>query len=93
MPSSDKQKSSLVTIFTLCNVMVGASILTMPYSFYNSGLLIGFTISFLSFVFQMRTCILIVRSTLPHDDYYDTIRKYWGPVGFYLYVGGTMFMA
>jgi len=41
----------------------------------------------------MRTCVLIVRSTMPQDDYYDTIRKYWGPVGFYIYIGGTMFMA
>ena len=72
------QKSSLLTVFTIWNVMVGASILTMPYAFYNSGLIIGFVITFFSFFAQLRTCIYVTRSTAPDGDYYDTLRKYWG---------------
>jgi len=87
---NDVQKSSLLTVFTIWNVMVGASILTMPYAFYNSGLIVGFFITFLSFFAQLRTCIYVTRSTDPTGDYYDTLRKYWGLKGVQTYLGFTV---
>ena len=45
-----KSKCSMTAIFTIWNVMVGASVLTMPYSFYNSGLITGIIITFASFI-------------------------------------------
>ena len=67
--------------------MVGASILTMPYAFYNSGLIIGSVITFFSFIAQLRTCIYVTRSTNPEGDYYDTLRKLWGFKGVQIYLG------
>ena len=67
------KKSSLITVFTIWNVMVGASVLTMPYAFYNSGFIIGFFITFFSYFAQARTCIYVLRSTQSEGDYYDTL--------------------
>ena len=79
-----KSKCSMTAVFTIWNVMVGASVLTMPYSFYNSGLIIGIFITFASFIIQMRTCIYCLRVANDNadEDYFDMIKNYWGKKGF-----------
>jgi len=64
--------------------MIGSGIVTLPWTFYHSGMILGITICFTSFVVSLRTCILILRLTGPGDDFYDTMRKYWGKPGYYL---------
>ena len=47
--------------------------------------------TFLSFIFCMQSCIYICRTTMPEDeDYYDTIKKYWGSTGYKLYYCGVI---
>ena len=70
--------------------MVGSSIVTIPYAFYNSGLLVGLILTFLSFLLCMQSCIYISRTCVEEDDYYSTIRKYWGTTGFCLYYSGVI---
>ena len=50
----------------------------------------GIIICFLSYVVSLRTAILILRITGPGDDFYDTMRKYWGTSGYYIAVIGTL---
>lgn len=70
--------------------MIGASIVTLPWAYSNSGIILGIIITFISFLVSLRTCILIYRLTGPGIDFYDTVKKYWGGPGYYLMVVGTL---
>jgi amino acid permease len=78
------------TTFACWNTMLGSGIVTLPWTFHNSGVVLGFIISFLSFAASLRSCIIILRLTGPKDDFYDTMRKFWGKPGEYLAISGTM---
>jgi amino acid permease len=45
-----EQPSSIATVFTLWNALVGGSIITMPYCFYTSGIVVGSVVSFISYL-------------------------------------------
>jgi amino acid permease len=70
--------------------MIGSGIVTLPWTFMQSGILVGIIISFISFVVSLRTCILVNRVCGPNDDFYDTAKKYWGTSGYYLAMVGTL---
>jgi len=72
--------------------MVGAGILTLPWAFSHSGIVLGLIVTFISFIVSLRTCILILRLTGPGDDFFDTTRKYWGTIGFLLMTVGNLTM-
>ena len=64
--------------------MIGSGILTLPWTFYHSGMILGTIICFLSYLASLRTCHLIYIITEPRDDFYDTIKRYWGKGGYYM---------
>lgn len=70
--------------------MIGSGIVTLPWTFYHSGILLGTLICFTSFLVSLRTCILVLRLTGPKEDFYDTMRKYWGKPGYLIAVIGTL---
>ena len=70
--------------------MIGAGIVTLPWAFSNSGVVLGLIVSFISFLVSLRTCILILRLTGPGEDFYDTCRKYWGTTGYLIMLLGTL---
>ena len=72
--------------------MVGSSVIAIPYAFYNSGLLVGILLSFLSYVTSMQTCIYIARTTQTGNDYFDAIKVYYGSIGYHLYLGSLTIM-
>ena len=76
------KQSSLMSILTCWNTMMGAGIVTLPWAFSHSGFLLGIIICFVGFLVSLRTCILILRLTGPGDDFFDTCRKYWGMPGY-----------
>jgi amino acid permease len=82
--------TSMETTFSCWNTMLGSGIVTLPWTFYHSGVVLGSIISFLSFAASLRSCIIILRLTGPKDDFYDTMRKYWGMPGYYVSMGGTL---
>jgi amino acid permease len=49
------EKSSFTTVFTIWNLLAGPSVLALPYAYYNSGLLVGILITFLTYVASLRT--------------------------------------
>lgn len=88
---SRKQKqSSIATIFSFWNTMIGSGILTLPWTFYHSGMVLGTIICFLSYLASLRTCHLIHIITEPRDDFYDTMKRYWGKGGYYMASIGTL---
>ena len=70
--------------------MIGAGIVTLPWAYSCSGIILGIVITILSFLVSLRTCILIYRLTAPGEDFYDTVRKYWGNFGYYLTIISTL---
>lgn len=77
-----QKQSSIRTTFTCWNTMLGSGIVTLPWTFYHSGFILGTLISFISFIVSMRTCILVMRTTGPGEDFYDTMYRYWGQPGY-----------
>jgi hypothetical protein len=43
------QQSSLITIFSICNCMIGSSLTSLPWAYSQSGLVLGVLISFVLF--------------------------------------------
>mmetsp|Transcript_34136 Transcript_34136/g.24646 ORF Transcript_34136/g.24646 Transcript_34136/m.24646 type:complete len:86 (-) Transcript_34136:1310-1567(-) len=72
--------------------MLGSAILSLPWAFQGSGLLLGIIISFTSFVISFYTCKLIVETAGDDPDYCDTLRKYFGMQGYYIALIGPSFV-
>eukprot|EP01121_Diplochlamys_sp_Union-15-3_P012982 TRINITY_DN3960_c0_g2_i2.p1 TRINITY_DN3960_c0_g2~~TRINITY_DN3960_c0_g2_i2.p1 ORF type:complete len:358 (-),score=26.03 TRINITY_DN3960_c0_g2_i2:23-1066(-) len=80
-----KQKS-LVTIFSLWNTMMGSSLLTLPWGFSESGLIMGIITLLVVGVLTWYTCTLIVKHGLNRPDgsnveLFDLCKEHFGKVG------------
>lgn len=64
--------------------MVGSAMVSLPWAFQTSGVLLGLTISFTSFVISFYTCNLIIMTAKDDKDYIFTLKKYYGPIGYYV---------
>ena len=58
--------------------MIGTAVVSLPWAFQQSGMLLGCLITFASFVVGLYTCILIVNATGTDADYSVTAKKYYG---------------
>lgn len=85
----DKVDDSVV-IFSLWNLMVGTTIVTMPWAFQQSGMILGFIIALCSFIISYYTTTLVVSSAGNDPDFCITLKKYYGNVGYYAGVGSNL---
>ena len=76
-----KKHSSISTIFSVWNTMVGSSLLTIPWAFSNSGIVLGIFISFITFIIAFYTCNLYIKLAGNDTDFADTVYKYFGKYG------------
>lgn len=67
-----KKISSVMTIFTIWNTMVGSSLLTLPWAFAHGGLFVSFIIALICGLSSMYTCLLIVGNAKNELDFGDT---------------------
>ena len=58
--------------------MVGSSLLTLPWAFAHSGLLLGVLVALLCGLSSMHTCVLVVQDGGPDPDYGDTVGRWLG---------------
>ena len=79
-----KKQSSITTIFTCWNTMIGSGIVALPWTFGQSGFLLGLIICVIGLIISYRTCILMIRSAGNDPEYFDTLYKYWGKWAYYL---------
>ena len=80
----DGNKSSNMSIIFSCwNTMVGSAVVTLPYSFQETGIVFGIIISFVSFLTSYYTCALIIETAKKDQDYCFTLKKYYGKIGYY----------
>ena len=78
------KSSSLVIIFSCWNTMVGSAMVSLPWAFSESGIILGILISFTSFIISYYTCALIIITAKDDSDYVFTLKKYYGMKGWYL---------
>jgi amino acid permease len=63
--------------------MIGSGIVALPYTFHESGVVLGLIITLLGLVISYRTCILIIRATGNDDEYFQALYKYLGSWAYY----------
>mmetsp|Transcript_55529 Transcript_55529/g.76355 ORF Transcript_55529/g.76355 Transcript_55529/m.76355 type:complete len:152 (+) Transcript_55529:173-628(+) len=74
---------SFTTIFAAWNNMVADVLITVPWGFQESGMILGIILTFLSFIASYYTCYLVV-ITAGHDaDFTDTVKRHFGKTGFH----------
>jgi amino acid permease len=84
------KQSSITTIFTCWNTMLGSGIVALPWTFSNSGFLLGIIICLVSLGVSYRTCILMIRTAGNDKEYFDTLFKYWGRWAYYVGILSTL---
>lgn len=72
---------SFTTIFSCWNAMAGTGIVTMPWAFQQSGILLGVILTFIAFVISYYTCYLVIKTAGNDIDYTVTLRKHFGKPG------------
>jgi len=77
-------QSSMIVIFSVWKTMIGTAVVSLPWAFQQSGLMLGLLITFFSFMVSFYTCKLIVDASIHDKDYSLTLKKYYGQTGFYL---------
>ena len=70
--------------------MIGSGIVSLPWTFNNSGFLLGMIICIIGVAISYRTCVLMIRTAGNDDSYFDTLRKYWGRWAQYLGLIATL---
>ena len=58
--------------------MIGTAVVSLPWAYQESGLVLGVIITITSFLVSFYTCKLIVDCTGDDPDYSDTLKKYYG---------------
>lgn len=64
--------------------MVGSGVVALPWTFQESGIILGLIICLVGLVVSYRTCILMIRCAGNDKEYFDTLYKYWGKWAYYL---------
>ena len=77
-PEPGEKQSSFVIIFSCWKTMLGTAVVTLPYCFQQSGILLGLVLSFVTFLISFYTCKLIIEMAGTDPDYADTLRKFYG---------------
>lgn len=77
----DGKQSSLMTIFSVWNTMMGSSLMAMPWGFYHAGLLGGITMCLLVGFISWYTCWLILKLSSTHRDLFELCQEYLGSPG------------
>jgi amino acid permease len=79
LTASDGDKdSSLVVIFSCWKTMIGTAVAALPWTFQQSGIILGLILCFTSFIISFYTCKLIIDMAGNDSDYSETLRKYYG---------------
>lgn len=85
-------QSSLTTIFSIWNFMIGSAILVLAWDFKEGGLLVAFFITLLSCGISYYTTQLVMKQAANDNDYSDTLYRYFGKKGWYVAVFSNFLM-
>mmetsp|Transcript_832 Transcript_832/g.1051 ORF Transcript_832/g.1051 Transcript_832/m.1051 type:complete len:121 (+) Transcript_832:374-736(+) len=74
---------SLTTIFSVWNAMVGTGLVTIPWAFSQSGLILGIFLTFIAYAISFTTQYFIMATAGQDMDYTTTLKKLFGNRGWY----------
>ena len=77
----------MIIIFSCWKTMIGTAVAALPWTFQQSGIVLGVILSFTSFLISFYTCKLIIEMAGTDPDYSDTLKKFYGkylPINHYL---------
>ncbi len=77
-------RMGLARIFTMVNVMLGSSLLVLPWAFAGSGLIPGTFLIFIVATFSHYTSSLIVKNSEGFDDFSDICLHYLGATAWHV---------
>lgn len=77
----DGKQSSLMTIFSIWNTMMGSSLMAMPWGFHQAGLIGGLSMCILVGFISWYTCWLILKLSSTHRDLFELCQEYLGNPG------------
>lgn len=75
------KQSSMVIIFSVWKTMIGSAVVSLPWAYQQSGLIIGCMITCSSFLVSYYTCYLVIHASRRDSDFFDTVKRYYGTVG------------
>ena len=78
----------MVIIFSVWKTMIGSAVVSLPWAYQQSGLIVGCLVTCTSFLVSYYTCYLIIYAARKDSDFFDTVRRYYGSFGYH--VGATM---
>ena len=85
-----KEQSTFVTIFAIWNSMVGGGLVSHPWAFSESGILLSLIINFAVMMVCFYTCNLIMKWGKGDDDFSVTMQRFFGAKGHYASTITTM---
>jgi hypothetical protein len=80
---SSGKHGSLTNIFSCWNGMVGTGLVTIPWAYSQSGILLGLALTFLAFVISFATQFFVMKAAGNDLDYTETLKKTFGKRGWY----------
>ena len=66
---------SLTTIFSVWNAMVGTGLVTIPWAFSQSGLILGLFFTFVAFAISFTTQYFVMKAAGTDLDFTETLKK------------------
>jgi len=85
-----KQQTTFVTIFAVWNSMVGGGLVSHPWAFSESGVILSVIINTMSLIACYYTCNLCITCCKGDDDFSTTMRRFFGQKGYYAALLSTM---
>ena len=64
--------------------MIGSAVVSLPWAFQQSGLLLGVILSTTSFLVSFYTTKLVIETAGTDKEYADTLKKYFGKSFLYM---------
>ena len=61
--------------------MAGTGMVTIPWAYQQSGILLGTLLTFIAFTISYYTCYLVIKTAGNDIDYTETLRKQFGKTG------------
>lgn len=80
----DGKQSSVRTIFSIWNTMMGSSLMALPWGYSQAGLIGGIVLSLAVAFIAWYTCYLILKLTHNHNDLFELAEEYLGTSGRYI---------
>ena len=81
--SETGKHGSLTNVFSCWNGMVGSGLVTIPWAYSQSGIVLGLMLTVLAFVISFSTQYYVMKAAGNDLDYTDTLKKTFGRRGWY----------